>query len=126
MTRGCRPTGSPRRPTIAGRKIGDEEPGRSQLVMTMVRDTIRATLPSLIRVFTAVENPVEFIPTVSDNEQLGELHAELARQATSYANWALFTANRGWMILHDHPERPDAQSRLGKLALGRATAGAAR
>jgi len=84
-----------------GEKIGGEEPGRSQLVMTVVRDTIRATLPSLIRVFTAVEHPVEFIPTVSDNEQLGELHAELARQATSYANWALFTANRGWLVLHD-------------------------
>jgi hypothetical protein len=84
-----------------GRPLGDEDEGRSQLVLTVVRDTVRATLPSLLRVFTAVENPVEFIPTVSDNEQLGELHAELARQATSYAHWALFTANRGWIVLHD-------------------------
>ena len=84
-----------------GRPLGDEEPGRSHLVMTVVRDTIRATLPSLLRVFTAVENPCEFVPTVSDNEQLGELHAELARQATAYSNWALFTANKGWIVLHD-------------------------
>lgn len=84
-----------------GKPLGDEEPGRSHLVMTTVRDTVRATLPSLLRVFTAVENPVEFIPTVSDNEQLGELHAELARQATSYAHWSLFVANRGWIVLHD-------------------------
>jgi hypothetical protein len=84
-----------------GKPLGDEEAGRSQLVLTTVRDTVRATLPSLLRVFTAVENPVEFTPTVSDNEQLGELHAELARQATSYARWALFTANRGWLVLHD-------------------------
>ena len=84
-----------------GKPLGDEEPGRSRLVLTTVRDTIRATMPSLLRVFTGVENPVEFIPSVSDNEALGELHAELARQATSYAHWALFTANRGWIVLHD-------------------------
>ena len=84
-----------------GEKLGDEEPGRSQIVLTTVRDTIRATLPSLLRIFTAVENPVEFVPTVADNEQLGLLHAELARQATSYAHWGLFTANQGWVILHD-------------------------
>lgn len=84
-----------------GRPLGDEEPGRSQLVMTTVRDTIRATLPSLLRIFTAVENPVEFAPAVADNEQLGLLHAELARQATMYCHWALFTANNGWIALHD-------------------------
>jgi hypothetical protein len=84
-----------------GKEFGDEEPGRSRLVLTTVRDTIRATMPSLLRLFTGVENPVEFTPAVSDNEQLGELHAELARQATSYAHWALFTANRGWIVLHD-------------------------
>jgi hypothetical protein len=84
-----------------GRPLGDEEAGRSQLVMTTTRDTIRATLPSLLRIFTAVENPVEFSPAVADNEQLGLMHAELARQATQYANWALFTANPGWVVLHD-------------------------
>lgn len=84
-----------------GRPLGDEETGRSQLVLTVTRDTIRSTLPSLLRVFTAVENPVEFVPTVSDNEQLGLAHAELARQATSYCRWALFTANDGWLVLHD-------------------------
>lgn len=84
-----------------GRPLGDEEPGRSHLVMTTVRDTVRSTLPSLLRIFTGVENPVEFTPTVSDNQQLGVLHTEYARQATTYARWALFTANRGWIVLHD-------------------------
>ena len=84
-----------------GRPLGDEETGRSQLVMTTTRDTIRATMPSLLRIFTAVENPVEFTPAVADNEQLGLMHAELARQATQYCRWALFTANRGWIVLHD-------------------------
>ena len=84
-----------------GLPLGDEEVGRSQLVLTTVRDTIRATLPSLLRVFTAVENPVEFTPAVADDEQVGLMHAELARQATQYASWALFTANQGWVVLHD-------------------------
>lgn len=85
----------------AGRPFGDEEPGRSQLVLTEVRDTVRATLPSLLRIMTGVENPVEFAPMVADNEQLGLLHAELARACTQYASWALFVANEGWQILHD-------------------------
>lgn len=84
-----------------GRPLGDEEPGRSHLVLTTVRDTIRSTMPSVLRLFTGVENPVEFSPAVADNEQLGLLHAELARQATLYARWALFVANDGWTILHD-------------------------
>lgn len=84
-----------------GKPYGNEEDGRSKIVLTTVRDTIRATLPSLLRVFLAVENPVEFTATAADNEQLGELHAELARQATSYAHWSLFVANAGWLILHD-------------------------
>jgi hypothetical protein len=41
-----------------GRPLGDETPGRSQIVLTVVRDTIRSTLPSLLRVFTGVEDPV--------------------------------------------------------------------
>ena len=43
-----------------GKGFGDEPAlkGRSQLVMTVVRDTIRSTLPSLLRVFTGVEGEV--------------------------------------------------------------------
>jgi hypothetical protein len=85
----------------AGRPLGDEEKGRSQLVLTTVRDTIRATLPSLLRIFTAVENPVEFTPVSSDNPANAAQATALARQATDYARWALFTANKGWQILHD-------------------------
>src|SRR5262249_17288481 len=85
----------------AGRPLGDEEKGRSQLVLTVVRDTIRSTLPSLLRVFTGVEDPVSFEPIA--NEILGndQLAAQMARQATDYARWAIFTANPGWPILHD-------------------------
>ena len=85
----------------AARPMGDEEPGRSRLVLSTVRDTVRATLPSLLRIFLGVENPVEFVPLIAENEQLGLLHADLSRKCTQYASWALFTANPGWMILHD-------------------------
>ena len=42
--------------------IGQED-GRSKIVATKVRDTIRAIKPSLMRVFLSSENPVEFVPT---------------------------------------------------------------
>jgi hypothetical protein len=84
-----------------GKPLGDEEDGRSKLVVTSVRDTILATLPSLLRIFTGVHNPVEFVPEIADDEALGLQHAELARTATQYARWAIYTANPGWVVLHD-------------------------
>ena len=85
----------------AGRPFGDEASGRSQIVMTVVRDTIRQTLPSLLRLFTAVEDPVSFEPISSDITGDDKLATTLARQATDYSRWALFTANKGWQVLHD-------------------------
>jgi len=85
----------------AGRPFGDEASGRSQIVMTVVRDTIRQTLPSLLRLFTAVEDPVSFEPISSEITGDDQLATMLARQATDYCRWALFTANRGWQVLHD-------------------------
>ena len=83
--------------------FGDEGSlkGRSQLVLTVVRDTIRSTLPSLLRVFTGVEDPISFEPISSEITGNEQLATNLARQATDYARWALFTANQGWSILHD-------------------------
>lgn len=85
----------------AGLPLGDEEPGRSQLVMTVVRDTIRSTLPSLLRVFTAVEDPVSFEPMSNEITGNDQLATTLSRQATDYCRWALFTCNKGWQVLHD-------------------------
>ena len=41
--------------------IGHEE-GRSKVVSTKVRDTIRAVKPSLMRIFLSSTKPVEFVP----------------------------------------------------------------
>jgi hypothetical protein len=85
----------------SGRPFGDEATGRSQIVMTVVRDTIRQTLPSLLRLFTAVEDPVSFEPISAEITGDDKLATTLARQATDYCRWALFTANKGWQVLHD-------------------------
>jgi hypothetical protein len=85
----------------AGRSDEPLPDGRSKLVMTVVRDTIRQTLPSLLRIFTAVEDPVEFTPVASEIAGDDQLATALSRQATDYCRWALFSANKGWGVLHD-------------------------
>ena len=72
--------------------IGQED-GRSKIVATKVRDTIRAIKPSLMRVFLSSENPVEFIPT-SQKDVVG------AEQATKYAHWKFQQLN-GYRLLND-------------------------
>mgnify|MGYP006911141379 FL=1 len=72
--------------------IGQED-GRSKIVSTKVRDTIRAIKPSLMRVFLSSENPVEYIPT-SQEDVLG------AEQATKYAHWK-FQQLSGYKLLND-------------------------
>lgn len=85
-----------------GEADGPLPEGRSQLVMTVVRDTIRATMPSLLRIFTGVEDPVSFSPVADASAGTDDqLSTKLSRQATDYARWALFDANPGWTILHD-------------------------
>ena len=72
--------------------IGEED-GRSKIVSTKVRDTIRAIKPSLMRVFLSSENPVEYIPT-SQEDVVG------AEQATKYAHWKFQQLN-GYRLLND-------------------------
>ena len=72
--------------------IGQED-GRSKIVATKVRDTIRAIKPSLMRVFLSAENPVEFIPTTQE-DVVG------AEQATKYAHWKFQQLN-GYTLLND-------------------------
>ena len=72
--------------------IGQED-GRSKIVATKVRDTIRAIKPSLMRVFLSSENPVEYIPT-SQKDVVG------AEQATKYAHWKFQQLN-GYRLLND-------------------------
>jgi len=72
--------------------IGQED-GRSKIVATKVRDTIRAIKPSLMRVFLSSENPVEYVPT-SQEDVVG------AEQATKFAHWK-FQQLDGYRLLND-------------------------
>ena len=72
--------------------IGQED-GRSRIVATKVRDTIRAIKPSLMRVFLSSENAVEFIPTSQED-------VKGAEQATKYANYR-FNELNGYTLLND-------------------------
>lgn len=73
--------------------FGNEEEGRSQVVMSEVRDVILAMLPSLLRVFTASEKPVEFAPRRAEDKLMAE-------QATDYVSYVFNVDNPGFTIMH--------------------------
>ena len=72
--------------------IGSED-GRSSLVATKCRDTVRAVKPSVQRVFMTSDRPVEFIP--SGPEDVASME-----QASIYAT-AKFRQSNGYKILRD-------------------------
>jgi hypothetical protein len=76
-----------------GRSTLSHEEGRSKVVATKCRDTIRAIKPALMRVFLQSDTPVEFIPRTPNAVQG-------AQQATKYARY-IFQRNKGFQVLSD-------------------------
>lgn len=76
-----------------GAPFGDEEEGRSQIVLSEVRDTIQSILPSLMRIFTSGQKIVEYMPRQADDVQAAE-------QATDAINFIFNEMNPGFQILH--------------------------
>lgn len=74
--------------------FGDEEEGRSQIVMPIVRDTVRATLPSLMRIFTGGQRVLEFVGTNATS-------AEQADLMTETVQYVFMRQNPGFSILWD-------------------------
>lgn len=72
--------------------IGEED-GRSRVVATKVRDTVRGIKPSLMRVFLSSDRPVEYVPR-------GPEDVQPAQQATQYMHWR-FNELGGFNILSD-------------------------
>jgi uncharacterized protein YaeQ len=72
--------------------IGEED-GRSKVVATKVRDTIRQIKPSLMRIFLSNENYVEYVPKNPQQVPQAEL-------ATKYVH-AKFNENNGYRVLSD-------------------------
>ncbi len=74
--------------------FGNEEDGRSQVVMTDVRDTVLAMIPSLLRIFANGDRTIEFIPR-------GPEDVAAAEQATDLINYVFMQENNGFRVLHD-------------------------
>jgi hypothetical protein len=72
--------------------LGHEE-GRSKVVSTKVRDTVRNIKPSLLRIFASNEKAVEFIPKAPKD-------VPMAETATSYVNYS-FNEAGGFRLLTD-------------------------
>ena len=72
--------------------VGHEE-GRSKIVSTKVRDTIRQIKPSLMRVFLQAEHPVEFIAS-------SPAQAQAAENASQYCK-IIFNKQGGYSLLQD-------------------------
>lgn len=77
-----------------GNALGNEEEGRSQVIMTEVRDTVLAMLPSLLRIFTGGDKILEFVPKNAED-------VASAEQATDLINYIFMQENSGFRILHD-------------------------
>ena len=69
-----------------GEPFGNEEEGRSQAMSMDVRDTVQAMMPSIMKVFFAANNVVEFAPN-------GPEDIASAQQATDYVNYCLTRDN---------------------------------
>ena len=80
-----------------GEPKGDLTPpdieGRSNIVSTVIRDTVEGMLPVLMRTFCSGDNVVEFEPQNSDDEQA-------AQDATEYINYVFHKKNKGYQVLY--------------------------
>ncbi len=76
-----------------GEPFGNEVKGRSQIVLTVVRDAIRSTMPSLLRVFFGPERVVEFIGRQKED-------VDLAKQQTDFVNLVIREDNDGFLEFH--------------------------
>jgi len=74
-----------------GEPFGNEEEGRSQVVMTEVRDTVLAMMPSLMRVFCSGEI-AKFDPQTAAD-------IPMADQQTAYVEHVIHVDNHGYLLL---------------------------
>lgn len=77
-----------------GRPFGNEQEGRSQVVLTDVADTIEWILPDLIRMFVSSGRIWRFKPRKPGDE-------EAANQATDVVNHVFLDQADGFRVLHD-------------------------
>jgi hypothetical protein len=76
-----------------GEPFGNEETGRSQIVMTELRDVVQGIMPSLLRIFTQSESVVEFLPQSAET-------IPQADQQTALCNYVFYHDNPGFLNLY--------------------------
>jgi len=72
------------------RPFGNEQEGRSSVVSTDVSDTVEWIMPTIIRMFTAGEETIEYEPTKPGDEKF-------AQEATEYGNCVWMRDNPGFL-----------------------------
>jgi hypothetical protein len=78
-----------------GKPFGNEEEGRSQVVLTEVADAVDGMIPGFMRVaFPAGEHAVEFVPTRADT-------VAMAEQQTDYVRYVIEQDNQGFLRVRD-------------------------
>jgi hypothetical protein len=77
-----------------GSPLGNEEEGRSQLVMREVADVVDSVKPSLMRIFAGGDTVVDYEPVTPDDE-------EGAAQATDYVNFVFSQDNPGYQVTYN-------------------------
>lgn len=73
--------------------FGNEVLGRSQAILTDVRDKVEALMPALMKVFTSGTRVVKFLPLEPDDEQWTE-------EATDVVNHIFMSKNNGFHVLY--------------------------
>ena len=76
-----------------GKKYGNEQEGRSQIVTRDVADVIEWIMPSLMKIFTSGDKVVQFEPQ-------GPEDVEMAKQSTDYVNYVVMRQNPGFSIIY--------------------------
>ena len=86
----------------AGRALGNEEDGRSQFIMTVVRDTVKRMMPSLMRIFVGADYACEFTPRYTADDAKLQERVNLADQQTEYITQVVIREdNRGYQVIHE-------------------------
>lgn len=75
--------------------FGDEDEDRSQVVIPVVRNAVRQTMPSLLRVFFGPEHTVEFSPRNEEDVPIAEEQTDFVNQIVVQED------NPGFLIFHD-------------------------
>jgi hypothetical protein len=89
--------------TYQGQPFGNEEEGRSQIILTELRDQVIGVLPDVLRVFFSGERIGDFVPNVDDrvaDDATVAAAVASAEEASDYVQNVFIEDNPGFLIAH--------------------------